>query len=324
MPIAHMAAAGGAKNVLVLGGSGFVGRSLCKQLLASNTNVNVRVISRNAKKAAALLPREVEVVEGDVLRDSNTLLPKYISSDDAVVNCIGLLFETKSRGATFENAHVGLANALVKHTPKKLVYVSALGIDKSDSKYAMSKKAAEDIYINQLADSSVSILRPSIIYGPNDSFFNRFNSMASYSPFLPLVGGGTTKYQPVHVDNVVSAIIKSIDIDDTCSYELGGKDVLSFEELMEMTMRVSGKRRLLLNLPYCVADIQGNAMEKMHQAIPGIPPLITRDQVKLLRIDNVIDTTNNNKDVLGFKELGIADEEIRGCRDDDIAYIKSK
>lgn len=308
----------------MLGGSGFVGRALCNRLVS---NYKVKVISRNAKKAAAVLPREVEVIEGDVVREPWGALSKYILSrgdnDYSMVNCIGLLHETESRGATFESAHVGLAKRLVDFQPKNLVYISALGIDASapKSRYAASKKAAEEIYTSKLAgsDSVVNILRPSIIYGASDSFFNRFSAMASYSPFLPLVGGGATKYQPVHVDNVVACIEKCLDLDTSDTYELGGRDVVTFRGLMEMTMRVSGKRRALLNLPYPIAHMQGNLLETIHRMIPSIPPPITRDQVQLLRYDNVV---NKDTKAKGFKELGIPVEEIRGCGDADIAYIK--
>lgn len=198
-----------------------------------------------------------------------------------------------------------------------LVHVSAIGADAaSGSAYARSKAAAEaavraarEAAAAAPAAGRAYILRPSIVYGPEDAFFNRFARLARLLPCLPLVGGGHTRFQPVHVDDVAAAIV-------TCLYggvaaaagapptaadavvgggrvaegvwELGGGATRTFRELMELTLAVSGRRRVLLPLPWSLATAQGAAAEAAHALLPALPPVITRDQVALLRTDNVV------------------------------------
>ena len=136
--------------------------------------------------------------------------------------------------------------------------------------------------------------------------------MTNWSPFLPCVGGGRTKYQPVHVDDVAQVVVNALEKNDTGTFELGGKDIRSFRELMQMILRVSGKNRALLDLPYSVAMAQGGVFEVLHKIVPNVPPLITRDQVELLKFDNVV------TGACGFNHF---DVNQRGCGDDDIRYI---
>ncbi len=290
-------------TVALLGGSGFLGRSIVRRLL--DEGCAVRVVTRNAGRA----PRGVETVVADVVSGGPGAMATAIDGCDKVVNLIGLLFETPSRGATFDRAHVGVATALAGAlgAGQRLVHVSAIGADEAaTARYARTKGAAERVL------EGACVLRPSIVYGPDDGFFNRFAAMTRWSPFLPLVGGGTTRYQPVHVDDVAAVVARALRADARGVFELGGADIRDFRQLMEMTMRVCGRRRALLSLPYSVAALQGGAFEALHALAPGVPPLLTRDQVELLKTDNVVTGR------CGFDEFEV---DRRGCSDADIGYI---
>ncbi|KAI0564829.1 NAD-dependent epimerase/dehydratase [Gracilaria domingensis] len=202
-----------------------------------------------------------------------------------------------------------------------MVHLSAIGADlNSPSMYARTKAKGETVSLSLLKDdfARVTVLRPSIVFGPEDSFFNRFENMSRYLPFLPLVGGGNTKYQPVHVEDVATAIIKALAIDadmKTTSgiYELGGKTVLTFRQLMQMILDVTERKRLLIPIPFPVASMQGALFELIHSTVPSIPPLLTRDQVELLKSDNVVAPSAKT-----LYDLGI---EPKGCSADTISYI---
>lgn len=304
-------------RVALLGGSGFLGRAVSAELL--RRGVDVRVVTRSASRVRMSAVSsdgsdgKLELHECNVVNESKDSVAKALDGCDGVVNFIGLLYESGVAGQKFAQAHTGLARTLKDVIEdRRCVQVSALGASKtSASAYARTKAESED-----LLSGLAAILRPSIVYGPGDSFFNRFAMMAKFSPFLPAVGGGTTLYQPVHVDDLALAIVKSLDLPTTDTYELGGNDTHSFADLMRMVLRVKGmsKSRLVLPIPFPVANVQGAAFEALHSILPSVPPIITRDQVQLLKHDNVV-----NKDAKGFKHLGI---EQRGCSDDDINYIK--
>lgn len=295
-------------HIALLGGSGFIGRAIARTLLSRTDAPLVRIVTRNAARARerAALPAQVEFVEADV-STGPAAVRTATDGCDAVVNLIGLLHESSGM-RTFERAHTGVAQALARTGPPRIVHLSALGANPaSRSVYARTKAAAE------VALPTAVVLRPSIVYGPEDAFFNRFAGMAAYSPALPLVGGGTTLYQPVHVDDVANAAVAALDAPPAI-YELGGKDTLSFRELMQMVLRVTGRSRALVSLPYPVAAAQGAMFEALHAAFPSFPPLITRDQVELLKYDNVV-----SQGALTFADLGVSP---RGCSDEDIAYIR--
>lgn len=159
------------------------------------------------------------------------------------------------------------------------------------------------------------------MFGPEDSFFNRFRSLAKVLPFLPLVGGGTTLYQPVHVSDVANAIATSLALNDKQEqtpshsvYELGGANTLSFRQLMELLLNASGTRRVLLPIPFPMATVQGSAFEMIHRLAPSIPPMLTKDQVELLKYDNIVAPGAKT-----FADLGII---ARGCTLEEISYVR--
>jgi NADH dehydrogenase len=203
---------------------------------------------------------------------------------EVAINLVGILFERgQQRFSTVQAegpAHVARAAAT---SGARLVHVSAIGADAdSPSLYARSKAAGEDAV--RAAVPSAVILRPSIAFGPEDDFFNRFASLARFSPFLPLVGGGETRFQPVFCGDIAAAVLKAVqgEAKPGTTYELGGPETKSFREIMEFVLATIERRRLLVPLPFGIAKLQAYLL----QLLPK--PLLTPDQVDLLRVDNVV------------------------------------
>ena len=272
--------------VTVFGGTGFIGRHLVRRLAARE--LRIRVVSRNWRVHGRVLQPMGDVgqiVGGPADLSSEAALAQLLAGSDAVINLIGILYE--SRRQTFAEVHGELpgriARAAVAAGVPRMVQISAIGADPSArSAYARSKAQGEQAV--RAALSAATILRPSIVVGPEDGFFNRFAAMARLLPALPLIGGGRTRFQPVWVGDVADAIVAALEREDARgeTFELGGPKVYSFAELMRYMLKVVGRRRLLLPLSFEVATLQARVME----LLPA-PPL-TRDQVELLKTDNVV------------------------------------
>ena len=271
--------------VTVFGGSGFIGRHLV-QALARN-GCTVRVATRDPERAAIVKTAGTvgQIVPIRCSPWDAASVAGVITGADAVINLIGIAYQ---RGKdTFERSHIitpGLiARICTQAGVRNFVHVSALGADvNSGSAYARSKAAGESAVRAGFPDAI--ILRPSIVFGPEDSFFNRFASMALWSPFLPLIGGGTTKFQPVYVGDVVQAIMTVLDNPVTRGhvYELGGPAVYTFRQLLAYTMHETGRRRFLCPLSFEAT----NTLAAILEILPN--PMLTRDQVMLLRRDNTV------------------------------------
>jgi NADH dehydrogenase len=283
--------------VTVFGGAGFIGRHLVRRLAARGATV--RVATRSPNTAGHLLPMgEVgQIVLARFVEDETTIRG-LVEGASAVVNLLGILFER--RRGDFERVHAAsperIASAARAAGVRRFVHVSAIGADPaSPSLYARSKAAGERAV--RAAFPEAVILRPSVVFGPEDGFFNRFAAMARISPVLPLVGGGGTRFQPVYVGDVADAIVAALARPDAAgrTFELGGPKVYSFEELLRYVLEVTGRRRLLLPLPWWLARLQARIFEFL-----PTPPL-TRDQVSLLERDNVV-----SPGAPGLAELGIA------------------
>ncbi len=275
-----------ARLVTVFGGSGFIGRHLVQRL--AQQGCLVRVAVRRPSRAQFLKPL------GDVgqitpiaaaLQDPNSLRAA-VEGADAVVNLVGLLYEKGAQ--SFEAVHIEGAKQIALFAAaagaKSLVQMSAIGADSgAEAGYARSKGYGEQA-VRRVFPAAV-VVRPSIVFGPEDGFFNRFAAMARLSPALPLIGGGHTRFQPVYVGDVAEAIARTLKWPECRgeTFELGGPAVYSFKELMELMLAQIGRRRLLLPLPFGIAEWQGSLLEKL-----PVPPL-TRDQVLMLRHDNVVD-----------------------------------
>lgn len=291
--------------VTVFGGSGFIGRHLIRRLAKSGAIV--RVVTRHPNQANFLKTAgsvgQIVPMAADVTKDDS--VARAIQGSDTVINLIGALYETGPW--SFQTVHVDaparIARIAKANGVRKLVHVSALGADSaSASAYARSKAAGEQAVLKEFPDAT--ILRPSIVFGPEDRFFNKFAAMAQISPVLPLIGGGKTKFQPVYVGDLADAIGAAVYLDETKgkTYELGGPRVYTFRELMELMLHEIRRKRLLVPVPWGVSEKLGAFFEK----IPFFAPLLTRDQVELLKKDNVVAPGKP-----GFKELGI--NELAAC-----------
>ncbi|MCH6576919.1 MAG: complex I NDUFA9 subunit family protein [Proteobacteria bacterium] len=289
--------------VTVFGGSGFLGRHLVQRLAATGARVTVAV--RNPESALFLKPMgdvgQITPVGADV-RDGPAVAAA-VQGADWVVNLVGVLYETRRQ--SFSAIHAQGAERIAKAAKaagaKRLVHVSAIGANRhSSAAYARSKAAGEAAVA--AAYPAATILRPSIIFGPEDDFFNRFAAMARVSVALPLFGGGETRFQPVYVGDVAAAVVKALTDEGTAgtTYELGGPRVYSFRQLMTLMLAEIGRKRILLPLPFFVADAMGAVLQSLPLPFGMAPPL-TGDQAKLLRYDNVV-----SGDAPGLADLGIA------------------
>jgi len=272
--------------VTVFGGSGFVGRHVVRAL--ARRGYRVRVAVRRPDLAGFLLPAgyvgQISLVQAN-LRYRQSIF-RAVEGSSHVVNCVGIMFESGRN--TFDAVQDFGARSIAEAASAagaKLTHISAIGADQnSESSYARTKGRAETTIFSFLPDAV--ILRPSIMFGPEDSFFNKFASMARIFPALPLVGGGKTKFQPVYVEDVAEAVARSIDgtIASGKIYELGGPEVLTFRQCLEMMLRITNRGNALVPLPFGIASLIGS----IASLIPFVQPPITSDQVKLLKTDNVV------------------------------------
>jgi NADH dehydrogenase len=288
------------KLITIFGGTGFIGRDLVQRLAAGGARIRVAV--RHPRDAAPLQPMgdvaQIAAVRASVTHEGS--VRAAVAGADAVVNLVGILYE--SGRMTFDAVHrqgaENVARAAKDAGVARLVHMSALGADpESHSKYATSKAAGEEAV--RAAFPEAAIVRPSVVFGPQDGFFNLFASLARFSPVLPvfgcprpsfhdgridIYGDGGVKFQPVYVGDVAAAIVKCIEDPARAgqTFELGGPAVYSFREIMEMVCRETGRKRLLAPMPYMLAALEAGFL----QLLPK--PLLTTDQVELLKHDNVV------------------------------------
>jgi NADH dehydrogenase len=290
------------KLVTIYGGSGFVGRYITRRLAQAGWRIRVAVRHPNeamhVKTYGAV--GQVEPVFCNIRDDES--VRSVMRGADAVVNCVGT-FDRKGRNnfeAVQNEGATRIARLAAEEGVDRLVQLSAIGADaESDSLYAQSKAQGEEGILE--AFPNAVILRPSVIFGPEDNFFNRFAGMTRFSPVLPVVGGNT-KFQTVYVDDVAHAAAKGVMGEAAPGiYELGGPDVRTFRQLMQHMLHVIRRRRIIVNLPFWLASTMGGVMEAVQTVTLGlVPPQITRDQVRSLKVDNVV-----SKDARGFADLGI-------------------
>lgn len=284
------------KTITVFGGTGFIGRNLIGKL--AKKGFKIVVPTRNPYLHGYLKPMgdpgQIEVLKFNPFDFSS--LNEFIKSSEIVINCIGVLYEKKNQ--KFDHIHhlfpKFLSSILDKEITKKFIHISALGANKnSNSLYIKSKFQGEEAVINNFKNSI--IFRPSIVFGTNDSFFNLFNKLINILPIIPLAGS-KTKFQPCYVGDVTDAIIKIIEqVNLNSIYELGGPKIYTFKELIETLLVSLKKKRLIVELPDFAARVQAKVM----QLLPN--PLLTEDQLEILKSDNVC-----SNQYPGFKELGIS------------------
>ncbi|MFC5344021.1 complex I NDUFA9 subunit family protein [Brevundimonas staleyi] len=292
--------------VTVFGGSGFVGTQAVRALARKGWRIRVAV--RTPASALDLKVMgdvgQIQPVRCDITNPDD--VAKALRGADAAVNLVGILFETPGRG--FDKTHVegsrNIAEACVAQGVGRLVQMSAIGADpKSEGDYGRSKGEAEAA-VRKIKPDAV-ILRPSIVFGTGDGFLNRFASMATMSPALPLIGFGSTKFQPVWVGDVAEAVARSVTRADAAgrTFELGGPEVWSFKDILQYILRETGRRRLLAPLPFFAAGMIGSLAELT--AIVGIPPVLTRDQVLMLKSDNVAAPGAEGLSAFGIEATGL-------------------
>ncbi|TIR30974.1 MAG: complex I NDUFA9 subunit family protein [Mesorhizobium sp.] len=286
------------KLVVVFGGSGFVGRHVVRAL--ARRGYRIRVACRRPDLAGHLQPLgnvgQIQPVQANVrVRWS---VDRAVQDADHVVNLVAILHESGRQ--KFTSVHEFGARAVAeaaRAVGAGLTHISALGADlNAQSDYARTKALGEKAVLETISDAV--ILRPSINFGPEDSFFNRFANMARYSPVLPLIGGGQTKFQPVYVGDVAEAVARSVDdkVQGGRIYELGGPQVLTFKQCMQEMLAMIDRKRLLVSVPWWVANMQASILG----LLPN--PLLTKDQVLQLREHNVVSeaATRENRTLAGL------------------------
>jgi NADH dehydrogenase len=282
--------------VTVFGGTGFIGHHLVERL--AQAGATLRVVTRDPDRAGFLKPKgEVGQIAILPYAEDEAGTRRLIEGSTGVVNLLGILFER--RPGDFMRVHCDAAKQIAEAAAatgvRRLVHMSAIGADAAgEALYAQSKGEGEAAV--KAAFPAVSIVRPSIVFGPGDGFFARFAQMSALSPFLPLIDGGTTRFQPVYVMDVAEAIARCLENDahQGKTFELGGPEAKTFAELLRFILETVNRRRLLLPLPSNIAEIQARFLEKLPN-----PPL-TRDQLKMLKKDNVV-----SEGALTLRDLGI-------------------
>jgi uncharacterized protein YbjT (DUF2867 family) len=286
------------QTVMVFGGTGFLGSYVVNELARAGFRLNI--ITRDVIAASHLKTQgnvgQINLQYGDINKVET--YEKLLANTDIVVNMVGVLFEKGKQN--FDNLHhkspAKLAELASKNGVKRFVHISALGVDKATtSKYATSKLQGENAILQ--AFPNTTILRPSVIFGVEDNFYNQFAKMMDWFRSAPLIAGGKTKFQPTYVVDVAKAIAK-VCSDATTSgkiYELGGGEIISFKQILQFIKQMRHSKAFLVPVPSCCAKMIGLLSEFLPK------PLITRDQVELLRYDNVV-----SENALGYEELGIA------------------
>ncbi len=296
------------KKVLIFGGSGQIGRHLIRRLTKKNHLVTV--VTRNLHKKGAILktqgnPGYVEVVEANVFDEDQ--LNQLFKDKDVCINLVGILFENKKN--TFRNIHINFTTMLSEKCKKyklnQFIHISALGIEKAiDSNYAISKLEGEKNIIKNFV--ATTILRPSLVYSVDDNFTTNIMTLLSLLPVFPLYYNGDTKFSPIHVFDFCEIILKIIDKNILADIiECVGPENLSFREIVKKLLKSIDKKRFLFPIPLSVAKIIAFLFERFPK------PLITQDQLRLLKYDNILSEKNKSNIDIGFEAKLKFDQEIR-------------
>ncbi|HVY33870.1 MAG TPA: complex I NDUFA9 subunit family protein [Caulobacteraceae bacterium] len=289
--------------VTVFGGSGFIGAQVTRALAKQGYRVRVAVRRPGLGYRLPLMGDvgQIEVVQAN-LRNPESI-GRALDGAEGCINLVGVLYETGRQG--FAGLHAQgaeqIAAACAARGVKRMVQVSAIGADsQSSSKYARTKAQGEAAVLKLLPQAA--IVRPSVVFGVDDALFNRFAAMASLMPVLPLPGGGETKFQPVFVGDVAAAIVAALREPSAAGkiFEIGGPDIYSYRQLIELTLAQIHKSRLLVNLPWGMAKLIGQIGDLQAKLLP-VPPVLTADQVELLQHDNIA-----SKSLPGLKALGVS------------------
>lgn len=304
--------------VCVFGANGFLGHYVVRRLAKDGWRVRACVrrphIAGELKVMGAV--GQIQLVQANLRYKKS--VEQAVGGCDAVINLAGILLEQGRQ--SFNAVHVlgakNIAEAAVGESIPNVVHLSALGADAdSESRYASSKAKGEQAV--SAAVPSADIVRPSILFGEGDGFFTRFAGLANLTLALPLLGGGKTKFQPLYVDNLAQAICKIAAQGSTGKiWELGGPQTFTFKQLLRFTLAAIDKKRLLVPVPWAVSNLMG-VFGEISGYIPLVTPFLTRDQVKLLKIGNVV--SGNHP---GLSDLGIEAETIDAVVPDSLAHFR--
>jgi NADH dehydrogenase len=287
--------------VTVFGGSGFIGAQIVRSLAKHGSRVRVAVRQPGRGYRLPMLGDvgQIEVVQANIRNQAS--VARALDGAEACVNAVAVLYESGRQ--TFDALHIDGARTIAREAAARgidrFVQISAIGADQAGASRFARSKAAGEAAVREEIPSAV-ILRPSVVFGPDDHFFNRFAAMAAISPVLPLIGGGQTLLQPVFVADVAEAVSQAIRDPSAGArvYELGGPEIYSFKMLMSLLLEQIGRRRILAPVPFPVARMLGLAGDLM--AAASMPPPITSDQVQSLRANNVV-----APGALGLSDLGV-------------------
>lgn len=286
------------QQIAIFGGGGFLGRHLIREL--TKENYRVKVATRNPYLKGYLKPLgnpgQIELIKTNIFNTED--VKRILKNCDYAVNLLGILYETRKQKFTQIHSQFPylLGNLCNEFGIKNLIHVSALGVkEKHSSKYMQTKFEGEKNI--QSTFKSTIILRPSLVFGPEDKFFNTFASFARISPVIPLIGGGKTKFAPVYCVDVGQAITRALALKNTSSkiYEIAGPENYSFKKLMEILLTEIKKKRFLINIPFNIAKFQSYFLQMLPK------PILTTDQVELLKYDNVPSGQYPNLNDLGIK-----------------------
>ena len=298
-----------AKNCLIFGGSGQIGRNLIRKL--SKNNYQTTVVTRNIHQKSYIIKTQanagyIDIVESNIFEEKK--LRKLFEKADVCVNLVGILFESK-KGNTFKNIHTIFPSLLSKlskeYKLKHFIHLSALGINEAvDSEYAKSKLEGEERILKNFP--LATIIRPSIVYSVDDNFTTNFMTLLNRLPIFPLYYEGKTKFSPIHCSDLTDVIFNVISKNvNSKIIECVGPEIISFKELLKKLLNLIGKRRLLLPMPLPIAQLSARFFEIMPK------PILTRDQLKLLKYDNVLSGKYKSNSDIGVPSLRYFDEEVK-------------
>ena len=286
------------KIIAIFGAGGFLGKHLMRQL--TKLDYRVKVATRNPYLKGYLKPLgnpgQIELFKTNIFNPED--IKQVLKNCDLAINLVGILYETRKQ--KFNQVHAKfpylLSNLCNEIGVKNLVHISALGVREGHSSKYMQSKLEGEKNIQKVFKPSV-ILRPSLVFGPEDKFFNVFASIAQFSPALPLIGGGKTKFSPIYVGDVAKAIVKTLKLENSKPkiYELGGPKNYSFKELIEILLEEIKKKRFLIPIPFSVAKLQSYFLQMMPN------PLLTSDQVDMLKYNNIVSGEYPTLEDLGIR-----------------------
>ena len=298
-----------AKNCLIFGGSGQIGRNLIRKL--TKNNYKVTVVTRNIHQKSYIIKTQanagyIDIVESNIFDEDK--IRQLFKKADICINLIGILFEQK-KGNTFKNIHTVFPSLLAKlskeYNLKHFIHLSALGINEAvDSDYAKSKLEGENKVLKNFP--LATILRPSVVYSVDDNFTTNFMTLLSRLPLFPLYYNGNTKFAPIHCSDLTDTIHYVISNNIYSKIiECVGPEIITFREILNKLLILIGKKRFLLPLPLSVAEISARLFEIMPK------PLITRDQIKLLKYDNISTGKYKTNSDIGIPSLRNFNQEVK-------------